>query len=58
MQKMTDFKFEHSLNDLVCDFAANILNFMVCANKKAILPQFQDEMIRFPSRCLTRNEVI
>ena len=49
---MTDFKFERSLNDLFCDFAADILNFIVCANKKAILPQFQDEMIRFPSRCL------
>ena len=49
---MTDFKFERSLNDLFCDFAADILNFIVCANKKAILPQFQDEMIRFPRRCL------
>ena len=58
MHLMTDFKFERSLNDLFCDFAADIhvLNFMVC--KKAILPQFQDEMIRFPSRCLTRNKVI
>ena len=55
---MTDFKFERSLNDLFCDYAADILNFIVCANKKAILPQFQDEMIRFPSRCLTRNKVI
>ena len=55
---MTDFKFERSLNDLFCDFAADILNFIVCANKKAILPHFQDEMIRFPSRCLTRNKVI
>ena len=34
------------------DFAADILNFIVCANKKAILPQFQDEMIHFPSRYL------
>ena len=51
MHLMTDFKFERSLNDLFCDFAADILNFIVCANKKAILPQFQDEMIRFPSRC-------
>ena len=60
MHLMTDFKFERSLNDLFCDFAADILNFIaiVCANKKAILPQFQDEMIRFPSRCLTRNKVI
>ena len=41
-----------------CDFAADILNFIVCANKKATLPQFQDIMIRFPSRCLTRNKVI
>ena len=55
---MTDLKFERSLNDLFCDFAADILNFIVCANKKATLPQFQDEMIRFPSRCLTRNKVI
>ena len=55
---MTYFKFERSLNDLFCDFAADILNFIVCANKKANLPQFQDEMIRFPSRCLTRNKVI
>ena len=55
---MTDFKFERSLNDLFCDFAADILNFIVCANKKAILPKFQDEMIRFPNRCLTRNKVI
>ena len=55
---MTDFKFERSLNDLFCDFAADILNFIVCATKKAILPQFQDEIIRFPSRCLTRNKVI
>ena len=54
---MTDFKFERSLNDLICDSAADILNFIVCANK-AILPQFQDEMIRLPSRCLTRNKVI
>ena len=53
MHIMTYFKFERSLNDLFCDFAADILNFMVCANKKAILPQFQDDMIRFPSRCLT-----
>ena len=52
MHLMTDFKFERFLNDSFCDFAANILNFIVCANKKAILPQFQDEMIRFPSRCL------
>ena len=52
MHLMTDFKFERSLNDSFCDFAANILNFIVCANKKAILPQFQDEIIRFPSRCL------
>ena len=58
MHLMTDFKFERSLNYLLCDFAADILNFIVCANKKAILPQFQDEMIRFPSRCLTRNKVI
>ena len=55
---MTDSKCEHSLNDLFCDFAADIVNFMVCANKKAILPRFQDQMIRFPSRCLTRNKVI
>ena len=57
---MTDFKFGRSLNNLFCDFAADILNFIVCANKKAILPQFQGEMIRFPStcRCLTRNKVI
>ena len=55
---MTDFKFERSLNDLFCDFAANILNFIICANNKAILPKFQDEMIRFPSRCLTRNKVM
>ena len=41
-----------------CDFAADILNFIVCATKKAILPQFLDEMIRFPSTCLTRNKVI
>ena len=40
------------------DFAADILNFIVCANKKAILPQFQDATISFPSRCLTRNKVI
>ena len=52
MHLMTDFKFERSLNDLFCDFAADILNIIVCANKKAILPQCQDEMIRFPSRCL------
>ena len=52
------FKFERSLNYLFCDFAADILNFIVCANKKATLPQFQDEMIRSPSRCLTRNKVI
>ena len=53
MHLMTDFKFERSLNDLFCDFAADILiTFIVCANKKADLPQFQDEMIRFPSRCL------
>ena len=49
---------ERSLNYLLCDFATDILNFIVCANKKAILPQFQDEMIRFQSRCLTRNKVI
>ena len=49
MHLMTDFKFDCSLNDLICDFVANVLNFIVCANKKAILPQFQDEMIRFPS---------
>ena len=58
MHLMTDFKFERSLNYLFCDFAADILNFIVCANKKAILPQFQDEMIRFSCRCLTRNRVI
>ena len=58
MHVMTDSKFERSLNDLFCDFAADILNFMVCANKKAILPQSQDAMLRFPSRCLTRNKVI
>ena len=58
MHLMTDFKFEGSLNNLFCDLAADTLNFIVCANKKAILPQFQDEMIRFPSRCLTRNKVI
>ena len=51
-------KFERSLNDLFCVCAADILNFIVCANKKAILPQFHDEMIRFQSRCLTRNKVI
>ena len=37
MHLMTVFKFERSLNDLFCDFAADILNFIVCANKKAIL---------------------
>ena len=58
MHLMTDFKFECSLNDLFCDFAADILNIIVCANKKVILPQLYDEMIRFPSRCLTRNKVI
>ena len=58
MHLMTYFKFERSLNDLFCVFAADILNFIVSANKKAILPQFPDEMIRFPSRCLTRNKVI
>ena len=58
MHLMADFKFERSLNDIFCDFAADILNFTVCANKKAILPLFQDEMIRFPSRCLTRNSHI
>ena len=47
MQLMTDFKFERSLNDLFCNFAVDILNFIVCANKKAIIPQFQDKMIRF-----------
>ena len=52
MHLMTDFKFERPLNALFCDFAADILNFIVNANKKAILPQFQEEMIRFPSRCL------
>ena len=52
MHLMTDFKFERSLNDLFYDFAADILNFNICASKKAILPQFQDEMILFPSRCL------
>ena len=55
---MTDFKLERSLNVFLCDFAADILNFMVCAYKKALLPQFQDKMIRFPSMCLTRNKVI
>ena len=58
MHLMTDLKFERSLNDLFCDFAADILNFIVCANKKATLPPFQDEMIRFPNRCLRRNKVI
>ena len=58
MHLMTDSKFERSLNGLFCDFPAGILNFIVCANKKATLPQFQDEMIRFPSRCLTINKVI
>ena len=52
MHLMTDFKFEHSLNDLFFDFAAELLNLIICVNKKAILPQFQDEMIRFPGRCL------
>ena len=47
MHLMTDFKFERSLNNLFCDFAADILNFIVCANKKAILPHVQDEKIRF-----------
>ena len=51
MHLMTS-KFDRSLNYLFCDFTADILNFNICANKKAILPQFQDEMIRFPSRCL------
>ena len=51
MHLKTDFKFERSLNDLFCDFAAEILNFNICANKKTILPQFQNEMFRFPSRC-------
>ena len=36
MHLMTDFKFERSLNDLFCDFATDILNFIVCANKKTI----------------------
>ena len=58
MHLMTDFIFERSLNDLFCDFAADILNFIVCANKKAILPQFQDEMIRLPSRCLQEIKII
>ena len=58
MHLMTCFKFERSLNELFCDFATDILNFIVCANKKAISPQFQDEMIRFTSRRLTRNKVI
>ena len=40
------------MNDLFCDFAADILNFIICANKKAILPQVQDEMIRLPRRYL------
>ena len=31
---MTDFKFERCLNDLFCDFTADILNFIVCANIK------------------------
>ena len=52
MHLMTYFKFERSLNDLFCDFTADILNLIVCPNKKAILPQFQDKMIRFPSRFL------
>ena len=52
MHLLTDFKFERSLNYLFCEFSADILNFIVCTNKKAILPHFQDEMIRFPSRCL------
>ena len=55
--KFEHLKFERSFNDLFCDFAADILNCIVCANKKAILPQFQGEMIRVPSRCLTRNKV-
>ena len=58
MHLMSVFKFERSLNNLFCYFAADILNFIVCANKKAILPKFQDEMIRIPSRRLTRNRVI
>ena len=45
MHLITDFKFERSLNDLFCDFAADILNLIVCANK-AILLQFQDKIIR------------
>ena len=58
MHLMTDFKFERSLNDLFCNFAADILNFIVCANKrKAILPQFQDEMIHFPSRTGAYQEI-
>ena len=40
---MTGFKSGRSLNDLFCDFVADILNFILCANKKAILPQFQEE---------------
>ena len=42
---MTDFKFERSSNNLLSDFAVDILNCIV--NKKAILPHFQDEMIRW-----------
>ena len=37
MHLMTDFRSKDSLNDLFCDFAADILNFIVCSNKKVIL---------------------
>ena len=55
---MTYFKFECSLNDLFCVFTAYVLKSIVCVNKKAILSQFQDQMIRFTSRSLKRNKHI
>ena len=46
MNLMTYFKFECSLNDLFCVFTADVLKFIVCVNKKAILSQFQDQIYK------------
>ena len=41
MHIMTDFKFERSLNDLFCEFAADILNFIVVQIRRLFYHNFK-----------------
>ena len=38
---MTDYKFERSLNDLFCDFAADILNLSFVQTRRLLYHNFK-----------------